>query len=279
MERTLFLLLCNMLVLSSQVCHSREHLQSTTACTLDPKRDSLLPTQEDRLECFRQATEKAAGKPVSFDTNDPGFGRFGGADCFTDPNKIVIHIQSDLTTEQSTAVKGHELGHAMLCARGISILGTAPISRSFNHYEAISAMNAANIIASCPQEPVATKLAEGWGIDSSPRMKGKRDVQERQSKASYLSNYLGTGDLYSKELAVTHFCVVADLPGTKTEKQREILSWVPGTQAIFDSLESEIVMPTDGSMQGYFITSKQIRHVAGLDNYILLQNPSTRQLE
>jgi len=229
-------------------------------------------------EKFREEVEGLAKRRVIIRRGTVEWDEIGNANCYT--SDIIITIRRGLDETIATAVEGHELGHAFLCAKGILPINadlTAPLGLWEKDQDDLKTV--ARAVATCMIEPTVNSEARKRGVDLTPQEAEKLRVQARQSAADLREGARLYGGMFDIQWAVAQFCLVREQPSLNTSKLAEIVSYDPLVSATYMSLEEKVKSVECNTVTSCFEIAKRVRAAAGLDGYFYLQNPTTISLE
>ncbi len=112
------------------------------------------------IESFQREAEKALGRPISIsETNELGV---NNGETYCDLNPVLIKIRSELDANLRQQALAHELGHALICGRGIlSVTKSIP---STDGALSIVVTGISSAIGSCYIDPLADAEAKKRGF-------------------------------------------------------------------------------------------------------------------
>lgn len=229
------------------------------------------------LKLFQQEAEKELGRPIVILEAGNEMLTYTGQ-TFCDQNPVVIKVRAGLPPEVKGQVLAHELGHALLCARGIFIYSRITDKATKNGIIDISGMLSTMII-SCYIDPLVDAEAERWGLKTdklADDLLQRVQTHTKQDAHEWVSQF---GELSSAFTAMAIYC--ADLlphsfPISDMEKVYEDEPKVIGK---LQALRRDLGKPQCNDRVSCYILTQRLRDELGLQSLIVLLNPRTHVFE
>ncbi len=126
---------------------------------------SALAAAQTTIDSFKAEAEASLNARIEITDSITSGGDMGETYCQYRP--VAIRLEAGLSAQLREAVLSHELGHAILCARGVYILDTLTADAKQNpNAGLLGAFTGA--MASCYVDPLADAEAEKRGFETGP---------------------------------------------------------------------------------------------------------------
>lgn len=237
---------------------------------------TLLLQLNPKLDSFKHEAETALrGRIEIVESEDIGISN-GQTYCDRSPIRIVI--RAGLAPDLKEQVLAHEIGHALLCSRGIVIFSYSSDAAKAEGVEGISAA-LGSAIASCFIDPLADAEASKRGLKTEmtteallqkARSHTKEEIHQGVSRFGELSSSLPAIAIYCSDL-LPHSFPISDM--------ERVFAGEPSVISRLQELRRVLGKPKCRDAPSCFILAKKLRDEFELRRFVLLRNPKTGTLE
>ena len=226
------------------------------------------------LESFQREAEKVLGRPISINESNELVGAaLGQTHC--DQNPLLIKIRSGLDAKLRQQVLAHELGHALLCGRGIVSVVTNPIQSTDAAFSIVRGVSAA--IGSCYIDPLADAEAEKRGFNPAQlldELLRKSTSHSKEEFQKFLKEYFG-----ADSVALAIYCADLRPHSFQISKMEAPVSDEPTVMMRLLALRRDLGKPKCFDSSSCFVLTKRLRDVLSLQTLVIVQNPTTGVFE
>ena len=228
------------------------------------------------LESFQLDAEKALGKRIVITESDKTGIANGQTFCDQDP--IAIVLRSGLLPDLKDQVLAHELGHAILCSRGIAIFSYSTEEVGAKGLSEIVGL-LGSTIGSCYIDPLADAEAERRGFRPETAVDALLKKTASHTKDEIHEAIARYGELSSALPAIAVYCSELRPHNFSMQEVEKVFADEPSVMSKLQALRKDIGrVRCDDSMSCYALT-RRLRDECALGKYLRLSNPSSRVLE
>lgn len=238
---------------------------------------SIVPARaETGLESFQHEAEKALGRPIKIvDSNETGID-LGQTYC--DKNPVLIKLRAGLDPEFRDQVLAHELGHALLCSRGIVVFSvTTDTARARGVSEIAS--NLGSQISSCYIDPLADAEATQRGFKTDKMADEILRKSQTYTKEQIHEAVNRNGDLSAALPAVVTYCTDLLPHSFPISEMEKIVAGEPSVMTKLQALRRDLGKPQCSDSVSCFELAKRLRDELGLREFVVLINTRTMLFE
>jgi hypothetical protein len=217
------------------------------------------------IDDFKVEAEAALGASITIHVADTGIDL---GQTFCDKSHAEIAIAAGLSEPLRTAVLSHELGHVILCARGIS-----GMTRSSTD-GILSAVSSA--IGSCYMDPLADSEAVKRGFNPTLASEYLAQRVEAHTDEEISSAIARNGNLQVVLIAVSTYCYELR-PQTRNIEGR--FKAFPDVLAKISAYHKDLGEPVCGDEASCLALMKKLRDELNLRGQVWIQNPATLTFE
>ena len=221
------------------------------------------------LESFQREAERALRRPIRIveaSEMGPDLG-----ETFCDQNPVLIKIRSGLSAKLSQAVTAHELGHALICGRGI--LNTTNSIPPFEGPLSI-VPGVGSEIGSCYIDPLADAEAEKRGFNTSEikdEFFRRSTSHSRTEVEEFLTKY---GELAADFAALAIYCAGLRPHSFELSKLEAQVADKPLVLMKLMALKNHLGSPRCLDSDSCFVLTKHLRDELALQKFVTIKNPS-----
>jgi hypothetical protein len=226
---------------------------------------------QHRLDSFKREAEKALGRSVKIIETVEGLGIANGATyCELDP--VLINIRPGLAEELRIEVEAHELGHALLCGRGIKF-EIGPAKQIGGVPPILDSLGAA--IGSCYIDPLADAEAAQRGFVPSKTVDDIFRKTKTHTKEEIHNSILNNGELAADLTTINIYCIELRPHSFSIEELEKVFEDEPSVLMKLGALKRRLDMPKCSDAASCFYLTIRLRDEFWLGKLILIQNPRT----
>jgi hypothetical protein len=213
------------------------------------------------------------GRPINVSEVD-NLGNLGETSC--DLNPVLIKIRSGLDAQLGEQVLAHELGHALICGRGV-VSNTMSYPPTDGMLSIVLGLG--NEIGSCYIDPLADAEAEKRGfkpaqpVDELLRRSTSHSKEEIQE---YLKKY---GDLAADLTALAIYCTDLRPHSFQISQMEAPISHEPAIMTKLQALRHDLGRPKCFDSSSCFVLTKSLRDAFALQKLVTVKNPTTGVFE
>jgi hypothetical protein len=154
------------------------------------------------IEAFKSEAENALGKQIVIKDGETGT-YLGLTNCDRNPVLIVMHPGMNADLHES--VLAHELGHALICAAGITTdVRLTPAGRALDAAGLLS--NLSVLVGSCFIDPVADASAKSHGFDPTMAADATFDKLKAHPTSDWIEGSQNLGRIWPRYAAAVLYC-------------------------------------------------------------------------
>jgi hypothetical protein len=223
------------------------------------------------LESFQRDAEKALGRTITITETDDVGSNNGETYCDRDP--VLIRVRPGLVEDLRQQVLAHELGHAILCGRGIF-----SVTVSTDGPSSIAGSIGARV-GSCYIDPLADAEAEKRGFKPAQTVDEilrKSLSHSKKEFRDFLENY--------KELAVDSitlaiYCTDLRPHSFQISEMEASVSGESDVMTKLQALRRDFGKPKCFDGSSCFVLTKRLRDELALQKLVVVKNPTTGLFE
>jgi hypothetical protein len=231
---------------------------------------ALTTAPAQSLESFQREAEQALRRPISIIEASEMGANLG--ETFCDQNPVLIRIRSGIDTKLSQAVLAHELGHALLCGRGI-LSSTNSIPPFDGPLSIVPSLGAT--IGSCYIDPLADAEAEKRGFKTSEVADAffrRSTSHSRTEIEEFLTKY---GELAADFAALAIYCVALRPHSFELSKLEAQVADKPTVLMKLMALKNHLGNQRCVDSGSCFVLTKHLRDELALQKLVTIKNPAT----
>lgn len=227
------------------------------------------------LESFQKEAENALGKKIEI-TESADTGAANGQ-TYCDATPVRIIIKRGLESSLRKQVLAHEIGHALLCSRGIVVYSASTTTARIENVEALANALGSNI-GSCFIDPLANSEAKKRGLRTEKTTQARLDKLQSHTKEE-IHRAVNSGQL-GLAFAVSALYCTEILPHSFPNSQLEKpFGSEPPVIAELRALERNLRAPVCRDDVSCFDLAIRLRDALAVKNFVLLKNPRTGRFE
>jgi hypothetical protein len=228
------------------------------------------------IDLFQQEAETSLGRPIRILESDE-MGMSNGQ-TFCDQNPVLIKLRKGLEPGLRDQILAHELGHALLCARGIL---THSRNTDTATEEGISGIVGAlgSTIGSCYIDPLADAEARRRGFKADKRVEQllRKVGSHTKEEIHYAVNRFG--DLSAELSAIAIYCSELDYQSLPISEIEKVYESEPSVIMKLQALRRDLGRPHCSDGASCFTLTKRLRDEFGLGRLIVIWNSGTSNFE
>jgi hypothetical protein len=236
---------------------------------------TLLLQLNPGLESFKREAENALGNKIEVIESESTGSDNGQTLC--DRTSAKILIRRGLPDDLKEQVLAHEIGHALLCARG---LGGFSYSTDFARATRVEGVSAAlgSLIQSCYIDPLADAEAARRHLKTEKTTEAVFEKTRSHTKKE-IHESVSKGELYATVPAVSIYCVDLLPHSFPISEVESIFADEPSVISKLQKLRHDLGKPECSDARTCFTLTKKLRDDLELKQWIVLKNPETGTLE
>lgn len=228
------------------------------------------------LDSFKREAESALGVPIQIIESSKTGGALGETFCAKD--SVLIVIERGLAEDLRDPVIAHELGHALLCARGIRTVAKLTDQGTLHGSEGLLTGFEA-IIASCYIDPLADAEAQRRGFDVAKTVDEFAHRIRGHTAQDFSDSIKEFGNLWIRYFAAGIYCAGLRPHTFQMKVLEQFLASEPSIVIQLDEYRRVLGAPKCNDKLTCFRLTKRLRDEAKVGTYIRIENPVTHSFE
>ena len=237
---------------------------------------SALEAGQATIDSFKAEVEASLNAQIEITESIAPGGDMGETYCQVRP--VAIRLEANLPAELREAVLSHELGHAILCARGIYILDALTDDAKRNpHADLLGAFTGA--MASCYIDPLADAEAEKRGFRPNLTVDEIARRTEMHTRHQISDAVKAGGELQVRFIAMALYCTELRPHSFRMQDLEQHLVVEPMIIETFHKYQRDLGSPTCSDWTSCFALTKRLRDELGLSQQIRIWDFDIHALE
>jgi hypothetical protein len=226
------------------------------------------------LSSFKSEAERAIGKHIEVKYYQNAGPEGGETNCVLDP--VEIKIRTGFAPELQDLLLAHELGHVIVCSRGIGVvIYTIPTAPPMLKPILVGL---SSLLMSCYVDPLANAEAEKRGFHLDKLAESRISYMNRQGKENLKAAVNAQGEFTQDFAALSLYCVELLDNKTHVEMEAAFADEVSVLRRL-DSLKKKMGTPRCTKPSDCYYWTKRLRDQFSWAVYLRMKNPVTEKME